>query len=93
MCGSACLSPTSIQGLKLEGCLHESGLIYNPGRTHCVSVKTVEDCIIFVYMNPDRISTQSGSSSFHFSFWIEHTMWNEILNWNHVNMDRDFTLE
>ena len=64
-----------------------------PDRTHSVSVETIGDWIIFVYMNPDWVSTHSGSSSFHFSFWNETLDRNGILNWNHVNIDRDFTLE
>ena len=31
--------------------LHESGLSYNPGRSHSLFVETIEDGIIFVYMN------------------------------------------
>ena len=39
------------------------------------------------------VATHSGSSSFHFSFRIEHSIRNEISIRNHVNLDRNFTLE
>ena len=35
----------------IRGSLHESGLSYNPDRTRCVSVETIGDWTIFVYMN------------------------------------------
>ena len=50
-----------------RGCLHESGLSFNPDRTHSVSVEIIGDWIIFVYMNPDWVATHSGRvhSIFH----------------------------
>ena len=77
----------------LRGYLHESGLSFNPDRTHYVSAETIEDWIIFVHMNPDWVATHSGSSSFHFSFRIELSIRNEISIGNHVNLDWNFTLE
>ena len=74
--------------IKLRGCLHESGLSFNPDRTHSVSVEIIGDWIIFVYMNPDWVATHSGSSTFHFSFQIEHSIRNEMSIRNHVNLDR-----
>ena len=73
-------------------CLHESGLTFNPDRSHSVSVEIIGDWIIFVYLNPDWVAT-SGSSSFHFSFRIEHSIRNEMSIRNHVNLDRNLTLE
>ena len=35
-------------------------------------------------MNPDSVATHSGSSSFHFSFRIEHWIRNEMPIRNHV---------
>ena len=35
-------------------------------------------------MNPDWVATHSGSSSFHFSFRIEHSIRNEMSIQNHV---------
>ena len=43
--------------------------------------------------NPDWVTTPSVSSSFYFSFQIEHSIGNEMSIQNHVNLDRHFTLE
>ena len=59
---------------------------HNPDETHSVSVKRIGNWIIFVYMNPDWVATDSGFSSFHFSCWIKHSIQNEISIWNHVNL-------
>ena len=56
-----------------RGCLNKSRLSHNPDRTHSVSVETIGDWIIFVYMNSDWVMSHSGSSSFHFSFRIKHS--------------------
>ena len=60
---------------------------------HCVSVEIIGNWSIFAYMNPDWVATHSGSSSFHFSFRIEHSIRNEMSIRNHVHLDRNFTLE
>ena len=70
------LSTTSL--LWVRGCLHESGLSFNPDWTHSVSVEITGDWIVFVYMNPDWVATHSGSSSFHFFIpdWTLDAEWN-----------------
>ena len=78
-----CLSTQAVRG-----CLHES-LSFNPDRTRSVSFEIIGDWIKFVYMNPDWVAT----SSFHFSFRIEHSIWNEMSIRSHVNLDQDFTLK
>ena len=41
----------------LRSSLHESELSYNPDQTHSVSVVTTGDWSVFVYMNPDWVTT------------------------------------
>ena len=57
----------SASSVDIRGCLHESGLSFNPDRTHFVPVKIIGDWIIFVYINPEWFATHSGSSS---SDWL-----------------------
>ncbi len=59
----------------LKGCLHDSGLTFNPDRTHSGSAETIEDSNIFsVYMNIKTLACEvaihPGLSSFRFSFRI-----------------------
>ena len=63
---------------------------YNQDGTHFVSVKSIGNWIKFVHMNPNW--TRSVLILFHSSCWIEHSIQNEMLIWNRVNLDPDFTL-
>ena len=59
----------------LRGYLHAwSELTFNPDQTHSTSVETIEDSIIFVYMNREWVTTSS------FCFFIPHR--NADLEWN-----------